>query len=102
MTHDSMQPKNDRSDHERRADANRRQPPPRRRAECAIEGTHPDRRLGTDRRQMVWDPATGQLLHTLTGNTDPVSSATLSPDGRTLASGSDDITVRLWIAGATR
>jgi RNA polymerase sigma factor (sigma-70 family) len=33
---------------------------------------------------------------TLSGHTDPVSSVALTPDGKTLASGSNDETVKLW------
>ncbi len=42
------------------------------------------------------DAATEELVHTLTGYTEPVRSMAFSPDGNTLASGSDDQTIRLW------
>lgn len=36
------------------------------------------------------------VLHTLTGHTSWVRSLAISPDGQTLASGSDDGTIKLW------
>jgi WD40 repeat protein len=38
----------------------------------------------------------GTALRTLAGHTDLVSSVAWSPDGKTLASGSLDQTIRLW------
>ncbi|WP_437650641.1 pentapeptide repeat-containing protein [Sorangium sp. So ce362] len=40
--------------------------------------------------------ATGTALRVLTGHSDWITSIAFSPDGDTLASGSDDCTIRLW------
>ena len=42
----------------------------------------------------VWDTATGQEVRTLQGHSDLVRSVALSPDEKTIASGSNDRTVR--------
>jgi WD40 repeat protein len=44
----------------------------------------------------LWDVATGQETATLTGHTESIRVLAYAPDGRTLASGSYDRTVRLW------
>ena len=41
----------------------------------------------------VWDMY-GQCMNTLKGHTDFVRSVAISPDGTTIVSGSDDLTVR--------
>jgi WD40 repeat protein len=44
----------------------------------------------------VWNLRTGECTHTLKGYTSYVSDVTF--DGKTIASGSDDGTVRIWSA----
>jgi WD40 repeat protein len=44
----------------------------------------------------IWDLATRQVLHDLRGHTARVRGMACSPDGRRLATGSDDRTIKLW------
>jgi WD40 repeat protein len=43
----------------------------------------------------IWDLSTGQMLN-LRGHTSLVEGLACSPDGRRLATGSEDRTVKLW------
>jgi len=49
-------------------------------------------------RVQVWSANTGEQILALTGHTSTVYSATYSPDGRLIVTGSADTTVRLWDA----
>ncbi|NQT14127.1 MAG: hypothetical protein HQ582_15340, partial [Planctomycetes bacterium] len=45
---------------------------------------------------VLWDVAARETGATLQGHTGAVRSVEFSPDGKTLATGSDDLTARLW------
>jgi WD40 repeat protein len=44
----------------------------------------------------LWEPTSGKLLGVCTGHKQAVSSVAFSPDGKTLASASDDSTLKFW------
>ncbi|QJB43342.1 hypothetical protein HGD76_02975 [Dolichospermum flos-aquae CCAP 1403/13F] len=50
----------------------------------------------TSQPQVISNRFIGNLLQTLSGHSDSVWSVAYSPDGQTLASGSDDKTIKLW------
>ena len=62
----------------------------------ASVGIHGNRVTGGD--ISVWHIRTKQLKTTLTGHMNDVHSIVFSPDGKTIASGSADETIRLWDA----
>jgi len=49
-----------------------------------------------DKTVKVWNPETGAALKTLTGLTDHVFAAAISPDGKQVAAGGYDGEVRVW------
>jgi len=65
----------------------------------------PDGRLKANisgKRVTIFDVPSGRLLHTLSGHDDRVRSVAFSPDGRLLASGSDDNKVKIWEVASGR
>jgi WD40 repeat protein len=50
----------------------------------------------------LWDTASGQVRTTLAGQAVAVTSVVFAPDGKTLATGSQDNVVRLWDVAARR
>jgi WD40 repeat protein len=60
------------------------------------------RRAWTDCHLLLWDAATGRERRALAGHAGAVGSVCYSPDGRRIASGSDDKTIKIWDAETGR
>jgi WD40 repeat protein len=58
--------------------------------------------LACYQRITLWDLATGQEQASFLAHTDWVSSVAFSRDGKTLASGSFDRTIKLWDVSASQ
>jgi WD40 repeat protein len=57
---------------------------------------------GGDKSVKFWDVTNAQVLRTIVGHADAVTSVAFSPDGKRLVSGSADNTVRIWNAARTQ
>ena len=53
-------------------------------------------KIAADGTIKVWDAITGKHSQTLDGHLAGISAISWSPDSQTLASGSDDKSIRLW------
>jgi hypothetical protein len=62
---------------------------------CATAVGYPKGAKGTE-QILLWDARTGQERGRLTGHADVVLSLAYSPDGKTLASGARDGTIKVW------
>jgi WD40 repeat protein len=44
----------------------------------------------------IWDVASGETRHILSGHTDAVAGCAVAPDGTWIVSASQDATLRIW------
>jgi WD40 repeat protein len=65
-------------------------------------GRTDQRRVCQEGSARIWDAATGEELHTLTGHTDQVNVAVYSPNGKQIVTASRDGTARIWDASTGR
>jgi glucose repression regulatory protein TUP1 len=65
-------------------------------AKPSRNNTHNLKQCSLDEMIRVWDMQTGQLLERFEGHTNSVYSVAFSPDGRSIVSGSLDMTLKVW------
>ncbi len=70
------------------------------------ETLSPDGRLYatalSDNTVRVWDTATGQLLHTLSGHTAQITNIAFNRNGTQIVTGSNDNTAKIWDVGSSQ
>lgn len=53
-------------------------------------------RLGAETVAKLWSPETGEFIRNLAGHTEGLSDVAWSSDSASLATASDDTTIRIW------
>lgn len=57
---------------------------------------------GADAALKIWDTASGRLIHTFEGHLAGISTLAWAPNGKWVATGSDDKTIRFWNVNTVR